>query len=416
MPGRVILINQSLAAGGAERQLVVTARGLADPAAGLESVTLFCTSIDPRTGRDFYLPHVHETGIEIVLPDEEGLARARADDVAQAHDMLIRNLPEELAAVRFWLSEFRARRPEVVHAWQDMTCLTAVVAALLAGVPKIILGTRSVRPDNPRRRLRRWMQSAYADVLRNPRVTMMNNSRAGAADYADWIGIDPAAIKVVYNGIDFDALAARQDPAQIAAIREELAIPDGARIVGGVFRMSEEKRPLLFVQTAGIVASLLPDVHFVVCGDGPMAREMRELAVHLGFSGRLHMPGNQSNISNWFALMHCVLLTSRHEGLPNVLLEAQSFGIPVVVPAVGGAPEVVLEGKTGFAVADADAQRLADKVMFCLEDREWHAEAQIRAARFVRENFSIPAMVAKTLAVYAGAGAAAPSAARLSVG
>ena len=399
--GRVVLLNQSLAAGGAERQLVITLRGLASPEAGLESVSLFCTSLDPSTGRDFYLPHVLATGIAPVLPTEAGICLAQDDEAVRSYAPLLRHLPEDMAVVKFWLAEFRRRKPEVVHAWQDMTCLTAVVAALLAGVPKIILGARSVRPDNPRRRLRRWMRSAYADALCDPRVVMINNSQAGANDYSDWLDLKPDSIKVVHNGIDFDALAASVDRAEVVNIRAQLGIPAGAPVLGGVFRMSEEKRPLLFIETAAIVARLQRDLHVVVCGDGPMAREMRERASELGFADRLHLPGNKSDISNWLSLMDVVLLTSRHEGLPNVLIEAQGFGIPVVVPAVGGAPEVLDHGKTGFAVPQADAASLADRVNFCFANKAWYAKARKLAPRFVRAEFSISSMVAKTLEIYA---------------
>ena len=107
-------------------------------------------------------------------------------------------------------------------------------------------------------------------------------------------------------------------------------------MLGSVFRMSEEKRPLLWLDVAANVAAQRPDAHFVVCGDGPMRDEMRTYAAELGIADRVHLPGAQSNIGSWFKLMDVVMLTSRHEGLPNVLLEAQSLGVPVVAPDVGG--------------------------------------------------------------------------------
>ena len=241
---------------------------------------------------------------------------------------------------------------------------------------------------------------AYVDVLRDPRVTMINNSQAGAADHAEWLGAEPDSIKVVHNGIDFDALAASVDASEVAAIRNRLGIPAGAPVLGGVFRMSEEKRPLLFVETAAIVARRWPDLHVVVCGEGPMARQMRERAAQLGFADRLHMPGNQGNISNWLSLMTVVLLTYRHEGLSNVLMEAQGFGVPVVAPAVGGAPEVLYHGVTGFAAPRADAASLADRVSFYIDYPQWLARARKLAPRFARDRFSIASMAANTLAVH----------------
>jgi glycosyltransferase involved in cell wall biosynthesis len=116
------------------------------------------------------------------------------------------------------------------------------------------------------------------------------------------------------------------------------------------------------------------------------------------------MPGNQPNIVDWYHLMDVVLLTSRHEGLPNVLLEAASLGIPVVVPKVGGAPEVLIDGVTGYAVPNADAAALAARILNCLDNVNWRTEARERAPRFVRETFSIPTMVKRTLEEYGLAG------------
>lgn len=400
VPRRVVAISATLAPGGAERQLVTLLRGLVDPGFDLE-LSLFCTSLSSRFRRDFFLPALDGTGVEIVVPDVALTADYLAAPEVAPFARIIRHFPPDMIGpIAFWLGEFKHRKPEVVHAWQDLTCLMAVVAALLAGVPRIVLCCRSVRPDNPRRRLRRFMRDAYMAVLSHPSVVLSNNSQAGADDYAEWLEIDPARIEVVYNGIDFDRLAASANAEETQQARSDLGIPDDAPVVGGVFRMSEEKRPLLWLDVAANVAARRPDAHFVVCGDGPMRDEMRTYAAGLGIADRVHLPGAQSNIGSWFKLMDVVMLTSRHEGLPNVLLEAQSLGVPVVAPDVGGVAEVIEQGLTGWAVRDADAASLAERVLYSLTDAEWRRAAIDRAPGFVRERFGIAIMLRRNLDVY----------------
>lgn len=400
VPRRIVAISATLAPGGAERQLVTMLRGLSDPGFGLD-LSLFCTSLTSRFRRDFFLPALDGTNVEVVVPDVEATTAYLAAPEVAPFASAIRHFPPDMVGpIAFWLREFKRRKPEVVHAWQDLTCLMAVVAALLAGVPRIVLCCRSVRPDNPRRRLRRFMREAYMAVLDHPSVVLSNNSRAGADDYADWLGVEPARIEVVYNGIDFDRLAASARPEETRQARTELGIPDGAQVLGGVFRMSEEKRPLLWLDVAANVAARRPDVHFVVCGDGPMRDEMRTYAAEHGIADRVHLPGAQSNIGSWFELMDVVMLTSRHEGLPNVLLEAQSLGVPVVAPDVGGVAEVIEQGVTGWAVRDADAATLAERVLQGLGDAEWRQRAVDRAPIFVRERFGIATMLRRNLDVY----------------
>jgi glycosyltransferase involved in cell wall biosynthesis/tetratricopeptide (TPR) repeat protein len=400
VPNRVVAISATLAPGGAERQLVNMLRGLSDPAFGLD-LALFCISLSSRSRRDFFLPTLDGTGVDVVVPDPGATQDYLWDPEVAPFSDVIRHFPADMVgAIAFWLQEFRRRRPQVVHAWQDMTSLTAVVAALLAGVPRIVLCCRSVRPDNPRRRLRRFMKEAYLAVLNHPSVVLSNNSRAGANDYAEWLDLDPGRVEVVYNGIDFDRIDSSIDPAATDRARQELGIPPGAPVLGGVYRMSEEKRPLLWLDVAAAVARQNDSVHFVICGDGPMRDEMRNYASVLGIADRVHLPGAQSNIGSWYKMMNVVMLTSRHEGLPNVLLEAQSLGIPVVAPDVGGMSEVVEQGITGWTIRDADANSLAERVLYCLQDEAWRQVAVERAPRFVRDRFGVATMLRRNLEVY----------------
>ncbi|MBV8192208.1 MAG: tetratricopeptide repeat protein [Alphaproteobacteria bacterium] len=400
VPRRVIAVSSSLAGGGAERQLVNMLRGLSDLQCGLE-LALFCISLARRTRRDFFLPLLQGTAVEIVTPNESAATSYLEAAEVAPYRRLIQAFPTDMVVpIAFWLAEFRRRRPEVVHAWQDGTNLTAVVAALLAGVPRIILGARSVRPDNPRRRLKRFMQEAYRAVIGHPGVVLSNNSRAGANDYADWLGVDPTSIEVIYNGIDFDQLAESVDPVRVREARSRLGIPADAPVLGSAFRMSEEKRPLLWIEAAAQVARRDGRVHFVVYGDGPMKGDMVDLAYRLGIADRLHLPGPEDEIASCYKAMDVVMLTSRHEGLPNVLLEAQSLGIPVVAPEVGGVGEAVWSGVTGWAVRDADAASLAECVITCLPSSDWATEARQKGSSFVKERFGIPTMLRRTLDVY----------------
>ena len=267
----------------------------------------------------------------------------------------------------------------------------------------MVLSTRSVRPDNPRRRLKRFMQEGYQAMLGHPAVVVSNNSHAGARDYAEWLGIDPATIEVVYNGIDFDLLARSVDPRRTREVREELGIAADAPVIGSAFRMSEEKRPLLW-STRRQPSRRQPRAHFIVYGDGPMRADMQERCARLGIADRPHSAGRQDDIGSCYKAMNVVLLTSRHEGLPNVLLEAQSLGVPVVAPDVGGVAETISHGITGWAVRCSEPSSLpdalAEHVDRCLTGRGWMANARVEAPSFVRRRFSMEAMVKRTLDFY----------------
>jgi glycosyltransferase involved in cell wall biosynthesis len=107
------------------------------------------------------------------------------------------------------------------------------------------------------------------------------------------------------------------------------------------------KRVDLFLQAAALLSQTQPNRYrFVVVGDGPLLGEMRALADRLGVAQEVDFLGFQSNSLSILKQMDCLVVSSDHEGLPMVVLEALSLGVPVVAHAVGGMPEV-LEGVPG---------------------------------------------------------------------
>jgi glycosyltransferase involved in cell wall biosynthesis len=99
--------------------------------------------------------------------------------------------------------------------------------------------------------------------------------------------------------------------------------------------------------------------------------------------------------------MDLYLLTSRAEGLPNTLVEAQMMGVPVVTTPAGGAPETFIHGKTGFVLESADREQAARLLVRLLQDTDWRAKAGLKATAFARSAFGIDRAIDETIAVYA---------------
>jgi glycosyltransferase involved in cell wall biosynthesis/tetratricopeptide (TPR) repeat protein len=400
IPGRVSIVTTKLASGGAERQTTITAASLCARTDYIESVALHCLSLSSERGHDFYLPLIKDLPIDVTEPSVASLEDAlELPEVAEYAD-LIGMLPAELAfMVAVWAAEFSRRRPEVVHAWQDSAAIGGAIAAIIAGVPRVVLSTRNTRPDNKYRRWKRYMWDAY-NAFHARGIVLSNNSRAGGTDYDDWLDLPIGTTQIVYNGVDFSRLDLDRDAASPAEIKARLGIPLDAPIMGGVFRLSGEKQPLLWVETAALVAKRFPNMHFVICGQGTMRNDILALSAKLGIADRLHLPGNQRPIAPWYRAMDIFLLSSRKEGLPNVLLESQFLNVPVVSTNVGGVSEVMDLGVSGWWVEEQDAEVLAERVIFSLENKEWYANACQAGRAFVSRTFSLETMCNRTLQVY----------------
>jgi glycosyltransferase involved in cell wall biosynthesis len=395
---RVILVNAGLTAGGAERQIVNTLLGLRTK--NLESVAFLGEYLHSEEGLDFHLPKLQGQHIEASEPkrrftlEEHGLASV-SPDVAE---MLAALPPRTIEEIMNLAEEFRLRRPEVVHAWQDGSSVKCGIAATIASAPRIILSSRNVNPTHFDYFLD-FMKPAYLAFSELRNVTLVNNSEAGAADYCAWLGLARGHFKVIRNGVDLSGLR-RVDPMRAAAYRAEVGLPLDAVVVGSVFRFWPEKRPLLWLQTASIVHEALPDVHFVIVGDGPLRTQMEKFIKHAGFVDRVHLPGVNSNVAVPLSIMDLFLLTSEFEGTPNVVLEAQWLGVPVVATDSGGTRETVLEGQSGWIASDADPETLAHLVIEKLTNREALQAASASAPQFVAKYYGLTRMIDETLQLY----------------
>jgi glycosyltransferase involved in cell wall biosynthesis len=393
VPGRVLMFNASLVPGGAERQLVNTAVGLARRGAahGIERVTVALDSASEGER-----PGVLTAELAAASVPVEALAEA---EVPEPVRHLSARLPGEAGArMRRMAAAILRHRPAVVHAWQDTTAICAGLAAACAGVPCIVLSGRNVSPRNfvfwtP------WLRPAFRVLLARPEVRLINNSAAGARDYADWLGIAADRIGVLRNGIAVAPL----DPATAATARERLRARLGvaaeARLIGSVFRFYPEKRPLLWVAAAAAYAARDPGARFAVIGWGPFAEPMRQAARKAGIADRLHLLPADTPVAEALAAMDAFLLTSAREGTPNVVLEAQAAGLPVIATAAGGTEETLREGPAALAAPTPAALAQALAALFADPDRL----AAVRALGpcFVAERYGLARMLDETLAVYA---------------
>jgi glycosyltransferase involved in cell wall biosynthesis len=244
------------------------------------------------------------------------------------------------------------------------------------------------------------MREAYRALAARPNVCLLNNSQAGARDYERWLGLPQGTFKVIRNGFDFSTLEPADKIGAAQKFRARLGIPAEVPIVGSVLRFYEEKRPLLWIDVAARVAERRPDVRFLMVGDGPLREEARWRALGYGLGDRIVMPGNEKDVAVAIAAMDVFLLTSRLEGFPNVLVEAQALGVPVITTDAGGAAETLIQGRTGYAIFPHSTELLADAVLQILGDRPWREAARQAAQRFVRERFSMSEMVDRTLDAY----------------
>jgi glycosyltransferase involved in cell wall biosynthesis len=168
------------------------------------------------------------------------------------------------------------------------------------------------------------------------------------------LGVERERIEVIRNGVD----SSRFRPLDRGEARAQLAIPSEARLIVAVGNLVPEKGHDLIIDAV----ALLSDACLVIVGEGAGRAELERQVRKRGVELRVRFVGAvpQSELPRYYAAADVVALGSRREGLPNVVLEALACGRPVVATAVGGIPEVVVDGITGRLIADRSPERMAE--------------------------------------------------------
>jgi glycosyltransferase involved in cell wall biosynthesis len=208
-------------------------------------------------------------------------------------------------------------------------------------------------------------------------------------------GVPREKLRLVYNGVppvpvDFHLRAAGRRLLELA--------PD-APAFAFVGRLEPVKDPLAFVEFARLVHDVARDATFLVAGEGPLLEPMREHVLQLGLSPHFRFLGFLDDLDPLYAAADAVVMTSRHEGIPLIALEAMRAGRPVLAPAVGGLPEI-LGGLDGLLAPSRDVRQLAALAVRLMRDPALLAKAGAAALARFQEKFTAVEMVERLVAVY----------------
>jgi glycosyltransferase involved in cell wall biosynthesis len=346
-----MLFTDSFVHGGTERQLVAALRHLDR------------SRYDLRVGclkrRGPFLSEVEALGI----PVEEYPLRSLygADTRAWSRKLTAR---------------LRAEQIDVVHAFDFYTNVFAVPAARRAGVPAVLASRRELAGDRSfakRLAIRYACQRAHAIVA---------NSRAAGASLTSLFGDAGEKVAVIHNGIDPAEFQPSRSPADV---RAGLAIPADALLVGILSALRPEKQIDTFLRAAARVAQQLPAARFLLIGDGNERQKLEALARTLGIAGRVIFAGDRRDVPDLLAALDVFVLSSLTESFPNAVLEAMAASKPVVATRVGGTPELVEDGATGYLVPVGDDAAMAARVLELASDRALRrcmgAAGRVRAER-----------------------------------
>jgi glycosyltransferase involved in cell wall biosynthesis len=280
----------------------------------------------------------------------------------------------------------RGFQPDILHSHRYKENVLAAIARSAAGSPALVRTQHGMPEPFARGASLQHRVSLLADRFVARRMT--NRIIAVSSDmHRELARIYPAQkIALIPNGIDADALA--HVPAKTQA-RARLGIAAEVPLIGYCGRLEPVKRIDLFLDAAKLLREQNSNAKFVVAGDGNERSRLEQRAKALDLRENIVFLGHRSDVAVVLRALDILSLTSDHEGLPMVLLEALAAGTLVVAREVGGIPEVILHEQNGLLVMDPSPQAIAGAWQRALAldaatKRAW-SEAGVRT---VRERFS----------------------------
>lgn len=217
-------------------------------------------------------------------------------------------------------------------------------------------------------------------------------------------GIVANKIVTVYNGIDLENIG--YDKNTTNKIRDEFGIKQNQRIIGSVGRLGDDKGQHILIKAAQGVIKHYPHTVFVLVGEdlarsGEYRKTLEELASDLGLKQQIIFTGYRSDILDLMNAFDIFVLSSTFtEGLPVVILEAMIAKKPVIATTVGGTQEIVIHGQTGTLVPPQDSDKLAQAIIYHLENPQISKKMGEKGYERVRQYFSLSQMTDKIIDIY----------------
>jgi glycosyltransferase involved in cell wall biosynthesis len=216
----------------------------------------------------------------------------------------------------------------------------------------------------------------------------------GVAESFRRAGVPPARLAVVRNGVPV------MRPAHPSPVPRRLGLPDDVLVVLTPARFSEQKGHCYLLPAVQSVVRSRADVRFVWSGDGPTLSDMRAAVTAEGLSDYVLFLPPSEEIAELLAVADLLVLPSLHEGMPLVVLEAMSAGVPVLATRVCGTDEIVVDGATGRLIPARDPDALATALLDLLAD-PWTRRQYSQAARHDYETWGTERrMAAETADIY----------------
>jgi glycosyltransferase involved in cell wall biosynthesis len=239
-----------------------------------------------------------------------------------------------------------------------------------------------------------WRRTCFRRLAYGLANRVVSVSRQLRDMHARDTGYSRDRITVIHNGVDCERF--RPDGEARARVRRELGLAEGELCLGCVGNLLPVKDHMTLLRVLSSLDAVTRRWRLLILGEGPQRPELEAFVnAHGEWKKQVCFLGLRSSVVELLNGMDVFVLPSLFEGVSNALLEAMATGLPVVVTATGGNPEVVVDGQSGLLFPARDLQRLSSHLALLAGNKDLRSKLGAEAMRRVREDFSLDSMVRK---------------------
>lgn len=278
-------------------------------------------------------------------------------------------------------------KPDILHTHLFHANLLGRVLGKFAGVPIIISSIRNtVFGGKMRENLIRFTDGC---AMKTTAICKAASNRMIKQRI-----VPEGKMQTVYNGLEQGEYNLKFSDEERKKVRKEIGITDNRFFLLAVGRLEEQKGYPVLLKAMQYLKNKNYSCQLAIAGKGSMERELKKLIRGFKIEDDVKFLGIRDDVPELMAAADLFVLSSLWEGLPGVIIEAMASSLPVVSTAVGGAPELVLDQKTGFLVSPDDPEALADAVTKMIELSREEREAMGEAGQeIIKAEFTVGKMV-----------------------
>ena len=355
-------------------------------------------TLDPggteRLAVDMGLSFASEFRVSVICLDRPGLWSARLRAAGIPVHCVYRQPGLDFGVALDIAGYCRQHRVDIIHAHQCTPWFYSALSRLLYGRPRLLLEEHGRFYPEVMNRKRVLFNKHLIRPLTQRFVAVSEDVKQRLVTYE---GLDPCKIEVVYNGV---SPAPRLDAARRIEIRRELGIGPDEFLVGTAGRFDPIKNYPMLMESISKAGREVPAMRGLLLGNGPIFDDILTMRDKLGLSQKVIMPGHRDDARDLIQCMDLFVLSSLSEGTSMALLEAMAAAVPVAVTAVGGNPEVVIGGKTGWVVPSRSVDELTRVIVQAATNHDHTRQLADAGYKRFEEKFTFDHMIENYRKIY----------------